>query len=60
MPSQPLRLSCIGASASAASTNETEMGERVKVLDALRAKLQALVYDILPSTIAVFRYAIGS
>ena len=27
---------------------------------ALRAKLQALVYDILPSTTAVFSYAIGS
>ena len=26
----------------------------------LRAKLQALVYDILPSTAAVFSYAIGS
>ena len=26
----------------------------------LRAKLQALVYDILPSTTAVFSYAIGS
>ena len=25
-----------------------------------RAKLQALVYDILPSTTAVFSYAIGS
>ena len=27
---------------------------------ALRAKLQTLVYDILPSTTAVFSYAIGS
>ena len=26
----------------------------------VRAKLQALVYDILPSTTAVFIYAIGS
>ena len=26
----------------------------------LRAKLQALVYDILPSTTAVFSYAIAS
>ena len=26
----------------------------------LRPKLQALVYDILPSTTAVFSYAIGS
>ena len=26
----------------------------------VRTKLQALVYDILPSTIAVFSYAIGS
>ena len=26
----------------------------------LRAKLQALVYDILPSTTAIFSYAIGS
>ena len=26
----------------------------------LRVKLQALVYDILPSTTAVFSYAIGS
>ena len=30
------------------------------VLDRLRSKLQALVYDILPSTTAVFSYAIGS
>ena len=29
-------------------------------MDTLRAKLQALVYDILPSTTAVFTYAIGS
>ena len=28
--------------------------------DTLRAKLQALVYDILPSTTVVFSYAIGS
>ena len=28
--------------------------------DRLHVKLQALVYDILPSTIAVFSYAIGS
>ena len=28
--------------------------------DTLRAKLQALVYDILPSTTAVFSYAIAS
>ena len=30
------------------------------VCDSIRPKLQTLVYDILPSTIAVFSYAIGS
>ena len=30
------------------------------VCDSIRPKLQALVYDILPSTTAVFNYAIGS
>ena len=32
---------------------------RAKIEHTLRAKLQTLVYDILPSTTAVFSYAIG-
>ena len=30
------------------------------IVDTFQPKLQALVYDILPSTTAVFSYAIGS
>ena len=36
------------------------MQRRQPALDFYRGKLQALVYDILPSTTAVFSYAIGS
>ena len=38
----------------------TQAVARVGVQLAVRVKLQALVYDILPSTTAVFSYAIGS
>ena len=38
-----------------------EAGERKAMLEVwVQCKLQALVYDILPSTTAVFSYAIGS
>ena len=33
--------------------------ERVRACVCVRVKLQALVYDILPSTTTVFSYAIG-
>ena len=36
------------------------VGEQPKRGEKERLKLQALVYDILPSTTAVFSYAIGS
>ena len=39
---------------------DVQMVEGVTYVVTLRAKLQALVYDILPSTTAVFSYAIGS
>ena len=42
------------------SPSERVFGFAVMTTLTLRAKLQALVYDILPSTTAVFRYAIGS
>ena len=38
----------------------TQAVARVGVQLAVRVKLQALVYDILPSTTAVFSYATGS
>ena len=38
---------------------ETSPGQGL-VRDIVNRKLQALVYDILPSTTAVFSYAIGS
>ena len=45
-------------------TYHTAKRTAIKVKDLPRerggAKFQALVYDILPSTIAVFSYAIGS
>ena len=37
-----------------------ESDARSVTMDLYRPKLQALVYDILPSTTAVFSYAIGS
>ena len=36
------------------------MGARASAGHKIQAKLQALVYDILPSTTAVFSYATGS
>ena len=38
----------------------SELRNCVKVEVAVIGKLQALVYDILPSTTAVFSYVIGS
>ena len=40
--------------------NRTTQAELYGKLNSLSPKLQALVYDILPSTTAVFSYAIGS
>ena len=42
------------------SSDQTKIFNGGTVVSTLRAKLQALVYDILPSTTAVFSYAIGS
>ena len=43
-----------------ATTTTTATTTRVLTLSNLKPKLQALVYDTLPSTTAVFSYAIGS
>ena len=43
-----------------AITRNKKEGETDRQIDRYKDKLQALVYDILPSTTAVFSYAIGS